>query len=247
MDWRFLATIILTVALGITTIVLALKLVKRRQPVWSSRTVKIIGLGSDAPPELKLTFNQQSVNDVYQTRVILFNKGNEAILKENVTESIAIHFKGAKILRQPVVLAKSREGIKVSAKQVIKNGDDAVGVSFQFLDHNDGVVFEVLHTAGQGIEPSGNIIGTQEIHYIGDFAPIPAQPLRRAIVRTAMIVFVIGVMIWLFLHSPSRPEDIRLGLAALGAAAASFIAMLVPEVSPFLRARRFPRWSVVKS
>lgn len=249
MDWRFWVPIISTVVFGITTIVLAFRLAKKRQPVWAYKTTKIIGLGSNAPPELKLTFNEQSVSDVYQTRGILFNKGNEAILKDNVTESILIHFKEADILRPPVILAKSREGIAVSAKQVGKDGDNAIEVSFQYLDHNDGAVIEVLHTRSQAIEASGNIIGTSGIRYIGEFAPTFDRQLRVTVVRVMMVLAMVSIFSWAFVKEP--PKNLPLGTLGntifyiLGLVVLLF--MLEPEVAPFIRSRKFPRWSVIKS
>ena len=241
MDWRFLATIIVTVALGIATLILALKLAKKRQPVWAYKTTKIIELGNNALPELKLTFNEQPVSDVYRTRVILFNKGNEPILKDNVTESIAIHFKGANILQQPTILAKSREGIGVSAKQVVKDGDDAIEISFQYLDHNDGAVIEVLHTTSQDIKPSGNIIGTRKIRYIGEFAPTLNQPLYNSLISVVVLIgCIVAYFIYLFKKGIwSDPGDII--------PLVFFFAMLGAVAAPFLRCRRFPRWSAVKS
>lgn len=241
MDWRFLVTIISTVAFGILALVLAFKLAKKRQPVWAYKTTKIIGLGSNAPPELKLTFNAQPVSDVYQTRFILFNKGNEAILKENVTESIVIQFKGANILRQPTILAKSREGIGVSAKQVIKEGDDAIAVSFQYLDHNDGAVIEVVHTTSQDIKPSGNIIGTKKIRYIGEFAPTLDRPLRTILISIGVASgCIVAFGIDLF------NEGIQ-GAPGNLFALVFFCLMLGFTMVPFLRCRRFPRWSAVKN
>jgi hypothetical protein len=244
MDWSLLG-IILAVVFFVTTIVLAFKLAKKRQPVWAYRTTKIIGLGSNAPPELKLTFNEQSVSDVYRTRVILFNKGNEPILEENVTESIAIHFKGANILRQPTILAKSKKGIELSTKQVVKDGDNAIEISFKYLDHNDGAVIEVLHNMSQGIEASGNIIGTSKIRYIGEFVPTIGQPFVNALMNNLVYVVVplaaIGVASWAF-----RKELIQGNLAYIVFPAMFFI-FLGLGVASFLRYRRFPRWSVVKS
>lgn len=241
MDWELLTAIISTAAFGIATIVLAFKLAKKRQPVWAYKTTKIIGLGSNAPPELKLTFNAQPISDVYQTRFILFNKGNEAILKENVTESVVIHFKGANILRQPTILAKSRDGIGVSAKQVIKEGDDAIAVSFQYLDHNDGAVIEVLHTTSQDIKLSGNIIGTKKMRYIGEFAPTLDRSLPSTLILIGIAIGCIVVFgIDLF------NEGIQ-GAPGNLFALVFFCVMLGFTVAPFLRYRRFPRWSAVKS
>jgi hypothetical protein len=245
MDWRFLVPIISTVIFGIATIVLTFKLVKKRQPVWAYKTTKIIGLGSNAPPELKLTFNEQPVSDVYRTRVILFNKGNEAILKENVTEGIVIHFKEASILRQPTILAMSRKGIELSAKQVVKEGDNAIEVSFKYLDHNDGAVIEVLHTASQDIKPSGNIIGTSQIRYIGEFAPTIDQPFVNVTVHKLIYVGVpvvcIGGLVWI-----SWKELIQ-GNPAYIILLVFFFSMFVLAEATFFRFTRFPRWSVIKN
>jgi len=248
MDLSIVLAIVFFVATVVLAVVLAVKFAKKRQPVWAYETTKLIGLGSNAPSELKLTFNEQSVTDVYRTRVILFNKGNEPILKGNVTESIAIHFKGANILRQPTILAKSRKGIELSAKQVVTGGDDAIEISFKYLDHNDGAVIEVLHTTYQDIKPSGNIIGTSEIHFIGEFAPNPDRPLRRTIMRVIMVLFGLGFALSLVLKDVNSGEyPLWIYIVTYAAVALFFLLMLVPEVAPFVRCRKFPRWSVIKS
>jgi hypothetical protein len=199
------------------------------------------------PPELKLTFNEQPVSDVYQTRLIFFNKGNETILKENVTESITMHFKGANILRQPIIAAKSREGIGMSAKQVIKDGDNAVEVSFQFLDHNDGAVIEIWHTKSEDIEVSGNILGTSRIRYIGEFAPTYSRPRENIILR--MIVYIgIPVIATGFFFWPRQQEETQNLPSYFYIIWVVLLCYMIGlGVSPFIRVRRFPRWSVVNS
>lgn len=241
-----MVTIIITIALGVVTIVLALKLARKRQPVWAYKTTKIIGLGSDAPPELKLTFNERLVSDVYQTRLIFFNKGNEPILKDDVTEGIVIHFEEADILRQPTILAMSRKGIEVSVKQVVRDGDNAIEIDFKYLDHNDGAVIEVLHTTSQGVKASGNIIGTNKIRYIGEFVPSYDRPLVNVVMRMALYVVMpivaIGVLFW-----PSRKEEIPNESVYIVVMLVLLFYMIGLGVAPFIRVRRFPRWSVVKS
>jgi hypothetical protein len=241
MDWRFLVTIISTVTFGILALILALKLARKRQPVWAYKTTKKIGLGSNMPPELKLTFNEQPVSDVYQTRFILFNKGNEAILKENITETIAIHFKGANILRQPSILAMSRKGIELSSKQVVKDGDNAIEVSFKYLDHNDGAVIEVWHTTSQDIKISGNIIGASQIRYIGGFAPTVAGPLYNSLVPVVGPAVFIGVFLGIAVKQGTLGQTGDIAFLAI------FSAAFVFGLVPFIRCRKFPRWSVIKS
>jgi len=241
-----LVTIIITVALGIATIVLALKIVKKRQPVWAYKTTKIIGLGSDAPPDLELTFNEQPVSDVYRTRFILFNKGNEAILKENVTESIIIQFKGAEILRQPDIKAKSKEAIKFSAKQVVKGGYNSVEVNFLYLDHDDGAVVEVLHTASEEISCTANTVGARQIKNIGAFEPTPAKGQReRIIISLVMVIALFGLLLYQLLSSPSDFVKDPWNFVMLVLLSIVFIAISTRKPSPYFHHRKFPRWSAV--
>lgn len=240
MDWRFLVPILSTAAFGIATIVLALKLAKKMQPVWAYKTTKIIELGNNALPQLKLTFNEQPVRDVYRTRVILFNKGNETIRKSYVEEDIVMHFKGANILQQPTLLAKSREKIEASVKQVVKDGDNAVEISFQYLDHNDGVVFEVLHTTSQDIKPSSNIAGAREVRYIGNFVPALDQRRSSSLALIGMSIAFIVVFCIIIVNEGIQGDPGNIVPLVF------FCFMLGVAATPFLRTRRFPRWSVVK-
>jgi len=247
MDWRFLVTIVIVVALGIATIVLARKNVKKRQPVWAYKTIKIIGLGSDAPSGLELTFNEQTISDVYQTRFILFNEGNEAILKDNVAESIAIQFKGAEILRQPDIKAESKEAIGFSAKQVVKGGYNSVEVNFLYLDHDDGAVVDVLHTASEEITCTANIVGARQIKNIGLFEPPPVKSLReRIIVPLVIIVAFFGLLLYRLISSPSDFVKDPGSVAFLILLSFSFYAILYTR-KPFsyFHHRRFPQWSAV--
>jgi hypothetical protein len=247
MDWRFLVTILVAVSLGIAVIVLALRVTRKRQPVWAYRTTKIIGLGSDAPSDLELTFNEQVVSDVYRTRFIFFNRGNEAILKDNVTESVAIQFKGAEILRQPDIKAKSKEAIEFSARQVVKGGYNCVEVDFLYLDRDDGGVVDVLHTASEKISCTGNIIGSREIKNIGEFEPAAARRQReRVIVSSVLVAAFLGLVLYQFLTSRREPwEEPGVTLFAFVLSIAMLVISLCKPFSYF-RQRRFPGWGAAK-
>lgn len=133
---------ILAIIFGITTligIVVTIKLAKRKQPAWAHKTRKIIGLGTEAPQELKLTFNGKSINDVYRTIFIFFNKGNEAIQSNDVPQKVSINFGGAEILREPVIKGKSDESIGFSAQRVVTEENDSIELDFSYLDHDDGI------------------------------------------------------------------------------------------------------------
>jgi len=240
MDWGFIGTllaIIFFITTIITTVILALKFAKKKQPVWANQTTKIIGLGTNAPAELKLTFNSKPVNDVYQTTFILFNKGKEAIRKDDVTESVTIHFKGAEILRQPIIKAKSKEAIELSAKQVVKDGDNSIELGFLYLDHEDGAVVEVIHTVSERISCVGNIIGVKEIVNIGEFE---TSPLPLLGIRLVALLIPIGAISWLLFRDFPYGLIGYFMIAVLGILILTFI----PDIRLlYFRYRRFPNWS----
>ena len=248
MNWGLIQTILTIVSIGIA-VLLALRLTRRKKPVWAYTTRRILGLGANAPPELELTFNGRPVDDVYKTVAIFFNEGNESIRPDDFAEHAAISFKEAHILREPTVLATSREAIRASAKQVVKDGDDAIELSFMYLDHDDGVAIEVLHTKGKSITCSGNIIGAKEIGYIGEFRP-GRPPLWLSILFGCMVAIGPALIYVLFKVVTAGVSNLREGygfpllIAVLAYSAFLYIRELV-EVPRFYYYLKFPKWSGV--
>jgi len=244
MDWGMVLAVIFFAVTVVLSVVLARKLTRKKKPAWARYTRGIIGIGTGAPPELKLTFNGQPINNAYRTRFIFFNRGNETVRRDDVTQSILIHFQGAKILRPPVVLAQSKQAIETSVKQVVGDEGDAVRLSFLYLDHNDGMVVEVLHTESQNIKCSGNIIGTSEIRYIGQLIN-PVKELKWGIPLLVVSGVLLGLAI-VGLTSRIWKESIMLDFGML-----IFIVVIMPlligkELSFVRQGMKFPKWSRLK-
>ena len=72
MDWGNTTSIILAV-IAVALTIATIYLIRRKKPVWAYTTTKVIGLGTDAPAELKLLFNEKQVLEVYRTELIFFN------------------------------------------------------------------------------------------------------------------------------------------------------------------------------
>jgi hypothetical protein len=245
MDWQFILLLVLGIAALIATIAaiwLAVKLAKKKKPVWAYKTKKIIGLGSNAPPELKLTFEDKQVKDVYRTVFIFFNRGNEDIRERDVTERVAFQFAGAQILREPNVIARSKDAIKPVAKRVTRNGVDCVELDFLYLDHNDGMVVEVLHTVSNELACSANIIGTESIRFIGWFAPSRS---KRSNISLALLFGMIILIIYSATsatHSKDVPSWFALYLFPLIAFWA-VIGLVWADLLPLFSYKRFPIWA----
>lgn len=249
MDWGFIIGTLLAIIFFITTVILALKFAKKKQPVWAYKTTKVIGLGTNSPPELKLTFDGKPVSDVYRTLFILFNRGTETIRNNDVVEKVAIHFKGAEILREPTIKVVSNEAIGLSAKQVVKDGDNSIELDFLYLDHEDGTVVEVTHTESEDVRCSGNIIGTKEIVNVGEFEESYPRSLGTwSIISLAVAIIAICVIILnelgvlpFFSKEQSLIRDIlEVVPYLLGGAAIGICVISMPH---YLRCRKLPRWS----
>ncbi len=148
------------IGLGILSIYLLIKRLRKKKPILGHKTRSIIGLGSNAPPDLTLFFHSLPVKDVYQTKFIFLNQGDDTIRPEDVTDTFTIHFKDCKIIREPS-LFPSRDVIRFAQKVKTKGKDSLVQLSFGYLDHNDGAVIEILHSKCEEITFSGNIIGSE--------------------------------------------------------------------------------------
>ena len=168
MNWNLIG-IFLAGIFFIATGALTLKYRRVKKLVWSYKTKKVIGLGSNAPPELKLIFGKENITELYQTDIIVFNAGNESIRKDDVTEDVTMRFSGAEILRPPTIMAKSKEAIRFTTTAVKDNNDFSLELNFLYLDKNDGAVVEILHTKRTQLYCSGNIIGIKKITYREDY------------------------------------------------------------------------------
>ena len=170
-----------SIGLGILSIYLVVKQARRKKPVWGYETHWLMGLGSDAPPELKLYFEKKRIFDVYQTKFIFLNVGNEVIRRGDVADKITIHFKDCKILREPS-LVTGREVIGFTKTLITEGKDNQVQFDFLYLGRNDGGIIKVLHTKCEEITCSGDIMGAK----IGRFTRYESS---RSFVRNPAALF----------------------------------------------------------
>jgi hypothetical protein len=245
MDWRFLITIISTVVLGIATIVLALKLVKKRKPVWAYKTTPIIGIGSNAPPELKLIFNGRPVDDVYRTLVIFFNAGNQTIEASDVRKQVTLVFNSARILREPKLNANDT-ATEFSAKWSTSGEHSEVKLDFKCLDHNDGAVIEVIHDGKGKVSCEGSIKETKKITSLGDFAPSDRKQFPHSLIGGLVATFLfLGIILWGVIRGGieyiTEPGNLSMTIMLC----LVFGLMLWANLRVILRRRRFPAWSAI--
>jgi hypothetical protein len=154
MDWGLVSSAVF----GISTIILTIKLVRKKKPVWAYSTRHIIGRDAEAPPELKYIFGEKVVEEVYKTTIIFFNIGDDKFCGDlvlagnnDINDAIVIQFKEAEILRSPTITNRSKGAGKFSVEQS-KNCIDSIQLHIPTLNHNDGAIIEVWHTKSSKID-----------------------------------------------------------------------------------------------
>ncbi len=246
MDWGLIGTILAVIFFGLS-VFLYIRQTRKKKPAWAYVTTRIIGLGTDAPPELKLTFNDRAISDAYRTTLIFCNRGNEAIRKNDVTENVRIHFEGAEVLREPTIVVVSKDAIKFKAKQVRGNIKDSIQLNFLYLGHSDGGVVEVLHTKTDNIVCSTNIIDAKATIFLGKFNPFqPERFIARLLVRLITLIVFPGMLLWVISHPEPNMSQVEYYVMCgiVGIMTIGFLAFLVrSDLMPFFRFLKFPRWS----
>jgi hypothetical protein len=246
MDWG-LVGVILAIIFGLVSvisIVVAIRLARKKGPVWAYKTNEIIELGDETPDRLKLTYNNENINNAYRTRILFLNKGNQAIRSEDVRDKIAFKLGGAKILRDPIILTQSKPQINSKAFIRDQKNLEIVELDFDFLDYKDGVLFEILHTKYTKIEIFGYIIESNKIKCVGDdlVGVIPRNIKLMSFVQyiSGVCVGAIIFSVWNNDHESANKNDGEFWLAF---ALVVIILVLVPILSwLYSRYGKYPRW-----
>lgn len=244
----------LNIAFFVIIVILTILVIKRKTPAWGYLSEKLIGRLRETPPGFEVTYNGRVVGDAYRTWVIFFNGGYDTIRNTDISDKPTVHFEKAEILRPPEIIEANKQDTGFSLKQVNGNGESAVELDFQYLDHNDGAVIEVFHTKAEAITLSGHIIGTKAIQYVPNFTPVrPPNFVRQLAIAIAMLCVPEALLIWAAvtgnLTKPTpgaHPMPQIESIAIVSVMALLYcVAMTFTAIVPLIRHKRFPKWAVV--
>jgi len=155
------------------------------------------------PKGLTIQFNGIQLSQVTISKVCIWNAGREAIRHSDVPSGglQIIPPIGAQVLAVDVARvsdAACRPTISISS---VPSGQNVAELEFEYLDRNDAVVAEIVHTGGRDGEMvvQGKIIGSRAISRMGSW------PHIRSIWEPAIsIVSIIG-MLWVIGRMPKPP------------------------------------------
>lgn len=242
--------LVITIASIVVAIIFYIKGVRKKMPIIARFREKVLGIGVNAPPELKLFFGEVQVSDVYRTTFLVLNRGKVAIRKSDIVGNIRIIFNDSEILRQPIIHDVSNESIGFRVAKVYEGNQHQIDLTFDYLNENDGAIFEVLHTNDNGININARLIDVNKIIEI----KYP-KPLRRWRIKYYFVSFVLfcGFIIWgindMITKGPEITTITTNGDKAFNygpfviAIGIAWLLTFIPDLRDFYSYFRLPKWS----
>ncbi len=229
----------------------------RKRLSWGYSCDELLGLDNAAIPSgLEVRFEDTPIPRLSRTLVFIWNSAEQTIRKDDVVEPIRISVCGDedKVLRA-TTLRVTRDICNVKAEIARPDRDD-VHVEFAYLDQQDGVVIEILHT-GEATVPSisGTIIGIPKgLNRVGSITVVP--PPNEGLVEWATRVklpyyfMVAGGLAFIgaqfYMDGKWREAGVDLPQEGLGSMAFGLLYIVLGALGLFFKRRRHPKNLLVR-
>lgn len=119
---------------------------ERKEISFSSNSFKIINAGKSTIPELQLLYQNKAIDNLTITRFAIWNSGNRVISSDDIVAvkplTLACHNNETKILDATII----KQGEPTNMFKTIRAEEDKFILDFDYIDKQDGIVLQVLHT-----------------------------------------------------------------------------------------------------
>ena len=155
---------IISVFVAIVSIAITFKSKRERKPRYSILSYNIIKDFVNMFDALEIRYAGQTVKDLTVSKIIFWNAGRETIDKDDIVKADPITIRMSdnyKILDQNIIAMNN----ETDNFYLIPSEDGSkVIVEFDYIDKNDGAVFQIIHTgkSNKDIEFHGRIKGAGE-------------------------------------------------------------------------------------
>jgi hypothetical protein len=149
---------ILGLLVGVVGLAATFVLLERKTLTYLSETVHLIGTPTSTfPKSVEVTFEGQQVPNLSRTNVFIWNSGNATIRSDDIAQKdpLQLVFLDQAEALDVRVIKASREVFQFELGPFGEDGDSSI--QFDFLDPDDGVAIEILHT-GWSVE--AHVMGT---------------------------------------------------------------------------------------
>lgn len=96
-------------------------------------------------PKLGLSYDGKAVNDLTITKYAIWNSGNEVLNWDDivVASPLQISCNNNSLILDAQILVQSDE---TNMFKIIEKKDNGVKISFDYMNVNDGIIIQILHT-----------------------------------------------------------------------------------------------------
>lgn len=192
---------------------------KEKAPVYTYKSVNLIGLRPELPEDIQILHKGVSVPRVCRTKILFWNRGRATIDGNDIVERVTIKFpQDVRILREPVVETVSRDPIRF----VASFSGNVIYLDFAFLDKDDGALIEVLHTGDDEskMEVEGTIKGARQgVKY----SEVVTRIRRRDYVGASLLSLLAAVALllaFIYIEPPATFRALVISIVILGGYAA---------------------------
>lgn len=204
---------------------------KFRKPVYTTNSNNLFSDISGKIEALRISYGERPISNLTVTKIFFWNSGNETINRSDVasTEPIKISaHEGVDILESKILYQKNEANLFKLVPSETDRG--IVGIDFEYIDHDEGVVIQVPHTGktGSDIEVVGKVKGAGS-PIRKDFPDVTSGKTRRNNMIAGVLLIILATAVFLFTltqpvqvvttTSDSNPADA--GLVVMGAGIAA--------------------------
>jgi hypothetical protein len=199
--WGFVIGVVGTI-LSIVGIYLTIKSNKKKEPVYSIKSVNIISDYSSKYNNLTVAYKGKKVENFTVSKVLFYNRGAEIIDRQNLTTKFHIRVLAVecKVLDARLLQANN---LSSDFKVEIDRVNGWVIIDFDYLNTNQGAVFEIIHTGtnSENVAFVGDIKGVQKLEQVLPDKLMKSEPMpvrTKIILGFATFVATIGLYLLIF-------------------------------------------------
>lgn len=157
--WIIIISLGFTILSVILAIIFFIKSIKKKSPRFLVRSRNLVQK-LDNNSDIKIYYNDEPVNNLTFSKVVIWNNGKETIHDRDITSSdpLMISVEDEFTILDVEILDCPSESNLINVEKL---NNKSVRVDFEYLDHKDGCIIQVIHDGknSENINVSGTIKG----------------------------------------------------------------------------------------
>lgn len=212
--WQFIGAVIGLVALIVSVVIYFLGRKHKHLSYSIIASEPLLTVDEALSGEIKVSFNDELVQDIHLLIIKITNSGNVAIEESDFKLPLAFAFGNAKMLSYEVIDSPP-QGLPAKLRR--SGGDRGIVLNPLLLNASDSVVFKfLLSDYDNELVPSGRIKDVKRINQVNR-SRIATDPLSMRGLFFLAIFIILNILFYILLQLPSFPTIERVDTIILNA------------------------------